>query len=308
MLCIFLSSLKTAHKEAERKVIAQCLLKLMNSWNTWLINSLHDLENKHLVRSLRTIHCSRQGQHHQSSIEIFVSHAVLRAWIADASSVGSEDGAALFSVGVEEDVSTLQRIVLFSTNDYLGLSAHPKIKHAMASAATSEGMGPRSSPLIAGYTQHHRALETKLAALKGTEDCLLYPSGFAANIAVITSLCIRQKDEEPAAIFSDELNHASIVDGCKLAKSTSSATIYIYRHNDMRHLEQLLSKSTVKRKLVVTDSLFSMDGDVAPLRALSRLKQQHGFLLAVDEAHGTLVQNTNPLNFSSACKQFADIP
>lgn len=137
----------------------------------------------------------------------------------------------------------------------------------------------------AGYSQVHQDFETALASLKGTEDCLLFPTGFAANMAAVAALC----SDKDTAIFSDELNHASIIDGARLASRGDSA-LHIYRHNDMVHLDQLLSQSTARRKLVITDSLFSMDGDFADLRGLAALKKKHGFLFAVDEAHATLVR------------------
>ncbi|EIE27590.1 PLP-dependent transferase [Coccomyxa subellipsoidea C-169] len=174
---------------------------------------------------------------------------------------------------------------LFSTNDYLGLSTHVALRRAAADAAMLYGLGPRSSALVGGYTLLHQELERRLAALKGTEECLLFPTGFAANLAIVSAL----GSGEDAAIFSDELNHASIVDGARLA-SRNKGRLHIYRHNDMRHLEELLSACpSHHRKLVVADSLFSMDGDFADFQGLTSLRRKHGFLLAVDEAHATLV-------------------
>jgi 8-amino-7-oxononanoate synthase len=169
----------------------------------------------------------------------------------------------------------------------LGLSAHPAVRRAVLDAASEYGMGPRASPLVAGHTHIHAKLETALARLKGTEDCLLFPTGFAANMAVMSALAAGD-----VAVFSDELNHASIIDGIRLASRSagkSRGEQHVYRHNDVRHLREQLRKSRCGRKLVVTDSLFSMDGDLAPLAELADLRREEGFLLVVDEAHATLV-------------------
>ncbi|GIL65081.1 hypothetical protein Vafri_18853 [Volvox africanus] len=210
------------------------------------------------------------------------------------------------------DPGPLVRLRLYSLNDYLGLASHPEVSEAAARAARQIGMGPRSSALVAGYTHSHRQLEEGLAQLKGTEDCLLFPTGFGANLAVMTSLAYAAPtsaatgctgcsashtdgSSSALAIFSDELNHASIIDGARLASRGSGASggavqLHVYRHNDLGHLEDLLADTPPGvRRLVVTDSLFSMDGDFADLRGLSSLRRRHPFLLAVDEAHATLV-------------------
>ncbi|GLI60844.1 hypothetical protein VaNZ11_003055 [Volvox africanus] len=208
------------------------------------------------------------------------------------------------------DPGLLVRLRLFSLNDYLGLASHPEVSEAAARAARQIGMGPRSSALVAGYTHSHRQLEEGLAQLKGTEDCLLFPTGFGANLAVMTSLAYAAPTSAATggcsashtdggssalAIFSDELNHASIIDGARLALRGSGASggavqLHVYRHNDLGHLEDLLAATPPGvRRLVVTDSLFSMDGDFADLQGLSSLRRRHPFLLAVDEAHATLV-------------------
>ncbi|KAK9903520.1 hypothetical protein WJX75_007927 [Coccomyxa subellipsoidea] len=148
------------------------------------------------------------------------------------------------------------------------------LRRAAADAALLFGLGPRSSPVGLGYTLLHQELETRLADLKGAESCLLFSSGFAANMAVMSAL----GGGKDAAIFSDELNHASI------------GTLHIYRHNDMAHLEELLQAcKSCPRKLLVSDSVFSMDGDFADFEGLVRLRRKYGFLLALDEAHATLV-------------------
>ncbi|PNH08471.1 putative 8-amino-7-oxononanoate synthase [Tetrabaena socialis] len=166
------------------------------------------------------------------------------------------------------------------------------------------GLGPRSSALVAGYTHSHRQLEEGLAALKATEDCLLFPTGFAANLSVLTCLAAAAPAAggggggygSGVAVFSDELNHASIIDGARLASrgggggEGEGARLQVYRHNDLGHLEELLCATPPGvRRLVVTDSLFSMDGDFADLKGLVALKRRQPFLLALDEAHATLV-------------------
>ncbi|XP_057851239.1 8-amino-7-oxononanoate synthase isoform X2 [Cryptomeria japonica] len=167
-----------------------------------------------------------------------------------------------------------------------------------AQAAQEHGMGPRGSALICGYTYHHRLLESALAELKKKEDSLLCPTGFAANMVVMTSLGNissllslngRPTTDERVAIFSDALNHASIIDGIRLSERQREAESFVYKHCDMTHLDQLLSCCKLKKKVVVSDSLFSMDGDFAPLVELVELRKKHGFLLVIDDAHGTLV-------------------
>ena len=174
-------------------------------------------------------------------------------------------------------------LTLFSGNDYLGLSHHPEVRRSVAEVAQIHGMGPRGSSLICGHTEAHAALERELAQLKGCEAALLTPSGFAANLAVLGALA-----GDDVAIFSDALNHASIVDGCRLAVR-SGASLKVYRHADLTHLESLLASSTESRRVIVSDGVFSMDGDVAPIAGLVSLKERYGALLVVDDAHGTLV-------------------
>lgn len=180
----------------------------------------------------------------------------------------------------------------FMNNDYLGLACHPKVREASALAAMQQGNGPRSSPLVSGYSPFHKSLEESIAYLKHTEDSLLFSSGFAANMALMSSLL---KDGY-VDVFSDELNHASIIDGIRLGTSYGNNRVYIYRHNDTEQLESLLESASLdvgRKKVVVTDSLFSMDGDFAKLPDLVRLKEKYEFLLIIDEAHATLVCGGN---------------
>jgi 8-amino-7-oxononanoate synthase len=175
-------------------------------------------------------------------------------------------------------------LILFSSNDYLGLSGHPRVREAAVRCLRdSGGMGPRGSALVCGYTEEHEALEEDLARLKGTETSLLFPTGYAANLAVLTSLA-----DEEVTFFSDELNHASLIDGCRLANRSGAKTV-IYPHKDTARLAELLAQDTSRRKAIVTDTVFSMDGDLAPLEQLAQLKKEHQALLVVDDAHGTLV-------------------
>ena len=168
----------------------------------------------------------------------------------------------------------------FTSNDYLGLSTHPRVRQAIAKAALEFGTW-RSSPVVGGYSVYHRDLERALIALKKTEECMLFSSGFAANLGVMTSLA-----RLGYAFFSDELNHASLIDGMR---SVGRGRKHVYRHNDLGHLEELLCSMDEKRAAVVTDRLFSMDGDFCDLEGLLRLQKRFGFLLVVDEAHSTLV-------------------
>jgi 8-amino-7-oxononanoate synthase len=172
-----------------------------------------------------------------------------------------------------------RRVRLFSSNDYLGLSSHENVREAAAEAARL-GLGPRGASLICGYTDLHEELELELASLKGTEAALVFPTGYMANVGVLTAL-----GTPDATIFSDELNHASIVDGCRLSRARTE----VFRHRDVDHLESLVSASKAYRKVIVTDSVFSMEGVLAPLADLVELKRRHGCVLVVDEAHATLV-------------------
>jgi 8-amino-7-oxononanoate synthase len=174
-------------------------------------------------------------------------------------------------------------VVVFASNDYLGLSAHPAVRAAAAATASEAGMGPRAAPLICGYGEEHAALEAELAALAATEAALLFANGWAANTGLLGAL-----GGPDLALFSDELNHASIIDGCALA-ARRGAEVHVYRHADLQHLEELLARCRRRRRLIVSDAVFSMDGDLAPLPGLVALKERHDALLAVDEAHATLV-------------------
>ncbi len=165
----------------------------------------------------------------------------------------------------------------FSSNDYLGLASDPRLVRAMGEAALKWGAGAASSRLVSGNTGAHDRLEKNLADYMGTEAAVLFPSGYQANVGAIFALT-----EPGDAVFSDALVHASLVDGCRL----SPADVHVYKHRDTDDLDaQLDSCDVTGLKLVITDSVFSMDGDLAPLREIVEIAERHGALVYVDEAH-----------------------
>ena len=168
---------------------------------------------------------------------------------------------------------------MLSSNNYLGLANHPALKTAAHEAVEKFGCGAGASRLISGSMEIHRELEVKLAAFKQTESALVFPSGYQANIGTLCALM-----SAGDTILSDELNHASIIDGCRLSR----ADIKIFRHCDVDHLERLLADSPESgQRLIVTDSVFSMDGDVAPLEEIVGLGGKYEAWVMVDEAHAT---------------------
>lgn len=171
-----------------------------------------------------------------------------------------------------------RRMLLAASNNYLGLASDPRLKQAAADAALRWGAGSGASPLVSGYTELQRELEHELAAFKGYDGCVVFSSGYLANLGTIASLV-----EKGDAIFSDELNHASIIDGCRL----SGAQIKIFRHGDVSHLESLARSGGYRRGLVVTDGVFSMDGDSADLGGIVDVASRYGLMTMVDEAHAT---------------------
>ena len=169
-------------------------------------------------------------------------------------------------------------VLLLCSNNYLGLADHPRVRAAAAEAAMRWGAGAGASRLVSGTMTPHRRLEERLAAFKGRESALLFGSGYLANTGVVAALA-RPGD----VVFSDELNHASIVDGCRMSR----AQTFVYDHGDLDHLEWGIGQAEGRGALIVTDSLFSMDGDIAPLQELVEVADRHGLRLAVDEAHAT---------------------
>ena len=172
-----------------------------------------------------------------------------------------------------------QRLRNFASNDYLNLAHDDRLIEAACQAAKESGVGARASALVCGRTNWHSKLEKELADFEGQEAALLFPSGFAANTGTIPTL-VNEQD----VIFSDRLNHASLIDGCRLSK----AQIRIYRHDRIDELErQMQDSGSFRRRLIVTDSVFSMDGDLAPLEEIAWLGKKYDAAILIDEAHGT---------------------
>jgi 8-amino-7-oxononanoate synthase len=169
-------------------------------------------------------------------------------------------------------------VLLLCSNNYLGLADHPRVREAAAEAAMRYGAGAGASRLISGNMRIHRRLEERLAEFKGYETSLLFGSGFLANTGVVQALA--RKGE---VVFSDALNHASIVDGCRLA----GAECFVYEHRNLDHLAWGLEQAGGRGSLIVTDGVFSMDGDIAPLEGIVELAGRHDARVMVDDAHGT---------------------
>ena len=165
----------------------------------------------------------------------------------------------------------------FSSNDYLGLANHPKVAAAFKRAVDGYGVGSGSAHLICGHSQQHHALEEELAAFTGRERALVFATGYMANLGVIAGL-LSKGDE----VLQDKLNHASLIDGGLI----SGARFRRYPHGDLTRLEQLLQQSTVEKKLIVSDGVFSMDGDQADLKGLVSLADKSASMLMIDDAHG----------------------
>ncbi len=178
-----------------------------------------------------------------------------------------------------------RKVLNFCTNNYLGLANHPRLKEAAVEAVEQWGVGPAAVRSIAGTQALHVELERRLAGFKGVEDALYVQSGFCANQAAIAPLVGRNRATgEQDAIFSDRLNHASIIDGARL----SGAKIIVYEHCDAGDAERVIAENLprFRRGLLVTDGVFSMDGDVAPLDELYEVAERHGVMTMVDDAHG----------------------
>ncbi|HET6846638.1 MAG TPA: aminotransferase class I/II-fold pyridoxal phosphate-dependent enzyme, partial [Anaerolineales bacterium] len=185
--------------------------------------------------------------------------------------IGSAQGARLVVDGKD--------VLNFCSNNYLGLANHPKLVEAAKAATKKYGVGPAAVRSIAGTTDLHVQLEERLTRFKGAEDVITFQSGFAANLGTIGALVSKED-----VIFSDRLNHASIIDGCRV----SGARIVAYEHNDPTALEAAITENagTYRRALLVTDGVFSMDGDIAPLPALYEVAKKHELMFMVDDAHG----------------------
>jgi glycine C-acetyltransferase len=176
-------------------------------------------------------------------------------------------------------------VINLSSNNYLGLTTHPKLREAAIRAVQELGAGSGSVRTIAGTMDIHMELERKIAAFKKTEAAVVFQSGFTANAGTVSSILGKED-----LILSDELNHASIIDGARLSR----ATIKVFPHRDMEALRKLLLETTEwKRRLVITDGVFSMDGDIAPLPAIAALAREHGAIMMVDDAHASGVLGKN---------------
>jgi 8-amino-7-oxononanoate synthase len=167
--------------------------------------------------------------------------------------------------------------VNFSSNDYLGFSTHPYVMNRAKKAIDDFGYGSGASRLLGGGSILHKDLEDKIAHFKETEAALVFNSGYSANTGIIPAIA-----DEDSGIFSDEFNHASIVDGCRLSKAKTR----IFRHKDLDHLEELLSRESLRKKIIVSDTVFSMEGDIASVKGLFDLCERYDALLYLDDAHG----------------------
>lgn len=171
-----------------------------------------------------------------------------------------------------------REVLLLCSNNYLGFADHPKVREAAAEAALKWGAGAGASRLISGNMEPHLRLESELARFEGYESALLFGSGYLANTGTIAALAGAGE-----VVFSDELNHASIIDGCRLSR----AKTFVYRHGDLDHLAWGLREAGKRASLIVSDGVFSMDGDIAPVQDLFELSRHHGCRLMIDEAHAT---------------------
>jgi 8-amino-7-oxononanoate synthase len=169
-------------------------------------------------------------------------------------------------------------VLLLCSNNYLGLADHPRVREAAAEAAMRWGVGAGASRLVSGNMTVHRRLESEIADFKRSQACVLFGSGYLANAGIVSTLA-----REGDVVLSDEYNHASIVDGCRLA----NARTFVYDHCDLEHLEYGLREAAGRASLIVTDGVFSMDGDVAPLPEIVELAGKYDVRVMVDEAHGT---------------------
>ncbi len=208
-----------------------------------------------------------------------------------------EELAGLKAAGLYNQIRTIEspmdgwvtiggrRLLNFCANNYLGLANHPRLRRAAQEAIDNYGIGPGAVRTIAGTMSLHERLEERLARFKQVEACITLQSGFAANLATIPALVGRDD-----VIFSDELNHASIIDACRLSR----ARVMRYRHNDVTDLRrQIKAAGPIQRGLIVSDGVFSMDGDLAPLAELVEVREEFGLLLMVDDAHGEGVLGQN---------------
>ena len=191
-----------------------------------------------------------------------------------------QDIEHLKSLSLYRERKLVEGLKVLCSNDYLALRKHPEVIEESIKVLKEEGLGSCASQLVSGYTKYHRALEEKLAEFKGAPSCILFGSGYLANLGAISAF-VDEKD----IILSDELNHASIIDACRLSKANK----FIYKHLDYDHLEEILKehRKNYRRCLIVSDSVFSMDGDIADVRVLKKIAREYDCLLYLDEAHAT---------------------
>jgi 8-amino-7-oxononanoate synthase len=192
-------------------------------------------------------------------------------------------------------------LVNFASNDYLGLAADPRVVGAAVEAASRYGWGSGASALVCGWREPHERLANELASFEGVEAVALFPSGFAANLGTVAALV-----ESGDAVFADRLDHACLIAGSRL----SGARLRVYPHNDAEALERLLTRerSQYRRVLIATDGVFSMDGDLAPLRRLVEVAEAFDAMLLVDEAHGTGVFGSTGRGAAEACGVCERVP
>ena len=209
--------------------------------------------------------------------------SIVDSWAGEALAALEADSLRRSLEPLETPVGARVRIegrelLNFSSNDYLGLAANELVRQAAQAALALHGVGAGASRLVVGDTPAHQSLERALAKFEGTERALLFNSGYAANVGALTSLF-----GVGDVVFSDELNHASLIDGCRLSR----AKVVVYPHRDVEALEALVRATPGRRRAIVTDTVFSMDGDRAPVRGLRELADRHELALLVDEAHAT---------------------
>lgn len=204
------------------------------------------------------------------------------------------DGPITARVPIREQDGTVHEVIMLGSNSYLSLTTHPRVVAACKAACDTHGYGMGAVSLYAGTSNLHRELERRLAAFYGTEEAILFPCGYSGNVGVLSALC-----GPGDVVLNDGANHASIYDGTLL----SGATCAVYLHRNMRHLEKLLKRlpETVKGRLIVTDGVFSMDGDVAPLKEIVELAGRYGARVMVDEAHALGVIGATGRGTAEAC-------
>ena len=225
---------------------------------SWLENELAGIRNKGLYRELRTIHGAQAPRITMNGREL----------------------------------------IHLSSNDYLGLTTHPKVKKAAIDAIGEYGTGAGAARFTGGNTDLTNSLEEKIARFKNTEAAMVFSTGYMANLGVISALMGKGD-----LILSDELNHASIIDGCRLSR----AEVNVYPHRDITCIDKILGRSTHNKKLIVTDGVFSMDGDIAPLPGIKEVAEKHDAMVMVDDAHATGVLGKHRRGTADHCNVNVDI-